>query len=137
MSVFDTAGRPKIAYNPTTRTVTFAATFASQIPLIVGVNDVYLSRPVAGTITGVTLLTSGGPASCVVDIWKVAYGSFPPTVSNSICASALPTISTGIDYSDNLLSGWTTQINAGDVLAFHLKATAGFNVIICELTVQQ
>jgi hypothetical protein len=60
--------------------------------------------------------------SIVVDVWKVAYASFPPTVTNTITASALPTI-TSAQKSQNLtLTGWTTSVSAGDTIAFNVNS---------------
>lgn len=136
MSVYDTAGRPKIAYNPTTRTIIKGATFASQVALVAGVVDAFVDCPVAGTIIGVKVFTTSGPGSCVVDIRKVPFGSFPPTGANSIVASDPPTISSGVDYEDYTLSGWTTGISAGDVLGFHLTSTSAFTTITVQLEIQ-
>lgn len=136
MTVFDSAGRPKIAYNPTTRLSAPGATFVSQVALVAGTLVLYKCVS-AGTILGVTLATQGGPGSCVVDIWKTSFGSFPPTVANTICASDLPTISGGSTYNDTALTGWTTSYSAGDWIAFSLKSTSVFTYILCELTVQQ
>jgi len=98
--------------------------------------DIPVFCPVGGTITRVTVLTRGGTGSCVIDIWKIAYGSYPPTVSNSITASAKPTISSGIKYQDAVLTGWTKTITAGDTLMFNLTSTSTFTfiTIILEIT---
>lgn len=88
-------------------------------------------------IKGVTLLTDSVPGSCVVDIWKAALGSYPPTVANSICASALPTISSGRTYHDATLTGWTTSINAGDCLFFNLQSCTVFTQVYCSLEMEE
>jgi hypothetical protein len=77
--------------------------------------------PFACTITAVTLLADQ-TGSMVVDLWKLGYTSFPPTVGNSICASALPTISSASKYDDTTLTGWTTSINAGDVIRVNINS---------------
>lgn len=99
----------------------------------VPVNDVAWYAKSARTITGVTVLTQGGNGSCVIDIWKKAIGSYPPTVSDSICASAKPTISGAKTYVDTTLTGWTTTVNAGDTLQFHLESTSTFTYIAIQL----
>ena len=100
-------------------------------------NVVYVQCPVAGTITATQVVTSGGPGSCVIDVWKAAFASFPPTSANSITASHKPTISAGNTYSDSTLTGWTTAINAGDVLAFSLTSASTFTQIQIILEVSQ
>ena len=75
--------------------------------------------PWAMTINQVVLLADQ-TGSVVVDIYKAAYASYPP--SSSICASAKPTISSTNKYSDATLTGWTTTISAGDTLRFNIDS---------------
>lgn len=122
----------------TTRIVNKGASWVSSVAIVAGsANIVYVNCPMAGTIQGVRVVTSGGPGSCVLDIWKAAFGSFPPLVANSITASAKPTISAGITYNDVTLTGWTTAITAGDVLAFTIVSTSSFTQIEVVLQVAQ
>jgi len=83
----------------------------------------YLQIPFAGTITSVTLLADQ-TGSVVMDIWKDTYASFPPTVADSICASAKPTITATSKSTDSTLTGWTTSIAAGDILAFNVDSVS-------------
>lgn len=62
--------------------------------------------------------------NAVVDIWKVAYASAPPTVANTICAAAKPTLAAGQKNTDSTLSGWTTTVTAGDVFIFNVDSCA-------------
>lgn len=122
----------------TTRIVNKGANWVSSTAIVAGsANIVYVNCPMAGTIQGVRVVTSGGPGSCVLDVWKVAFGSFPPLVANSITASAKPTISAAITYNDVTLTGWTTAITAGDVLAFALVSCSSFTQIEIVLQVAQ
>ena len=77
--------------------------------------------PFACTLSGVTLLADQS-GSVVVDIWKNAYSGFPPTVANTITASAIPTISSATKYQDLTLTGWTKTVNAGDTLRFNVNS---------------
>lgn len=79
--------------------------------------------PYGCTINSVTLMADVS-GSCVIDIWKVAYGSFPPNSGNSITASATPTLSSQQNSQDTTLTGWTTSISAGDVLAFNVNSAS-------------
>jgi hypothetical protein len=140
VSVYDTSGRPKIAFNATTRTFIKGATWVATGGLALIASsaiDVFVDCPVAGTITGVKIFTAGGTGSCSIDVRLVAFASFPPTSGNSIVASDPPAISSGTDYSDNTLSGWTTAIAAGDVLGFHLTSTSIFTSITVQLEIAQ
>ena len=92
---------------------------------------VYLANvPCTGTIINNTMLADVS-GSAVVDVWKVAYASAPPTVSNTITASALPTLSSAQKSTDSTLTGWTTSVTAGDTMAFKLNSAS----TITELSV--
>jgi hypothetical protein len=92
--------------------------------------------PFACTITGVTLLADQS-GSCVVDIWKAAYASYPPTVANTIVASAPPTISAAQKATDSTLTGWTTAIAAGDTLRFNLNSVSSLTRVTVILQVKR
>lgn len=83
----------------------------------------FLEVPFACTINRSTLLADQ-TGSIVVDIWKVAYGSFPPSSGNSITASDIPTLSSAQNSQDSTLTGWTTSVSAGDVLAFNVNSAS-------------
>lgn len=101
------------------------------------VNDVHVRCPVKGTIVGVTVGTTGGPGSAVIDIWKDTHANYPPTVADSICASAKPTLSSVSKYEDTTLTGWTTAIAAGDWLVFHLESSGAFKAIFVQLYIKE
>lgn len=105
-------------------------------PIETPVNIVYLQAPISGTIRKVTVTTSGGTGSCVIDVQQDTYANFPPS-SDSICASAKPTIASDIKYTDEVLSGWTTAIAAGDVLAFVLESSSTFTYICVQLFIEE
>lgn len=83
----------------------------------------YISVPYACTINSVVLLADQ-TGSIVVDIWKDVYASFPPVGADSITAAAKPTISAATNSQDTTLTGWTTAIAAGDVLAFNVDSAS-------------
>jgi len=62
--------------------------------------------------------------SIVVDIWKDTYANFPPADADSITAAAPPTISSAQKAQDSTLTGWTTAVAAGDILAFNVDSVA-------------
>lgn len=94
--------------------------------------DIYV--PYACTITAVTMLADQS-GSIVVDIWKDAYANYPPTIADTITASAKPTISTATKSTDSTLTGWTTSISAGDTLRFNVDSAATVTRLQLALTV--
>lgn len=137
MRVLDRFGRPIISGSSgapalLTRTVTFGGGTAAIVSA--DVTPVPLIVPEDSTIIRVVLLTQGGPGSCVVDILKTPFGTYPPTVS--ICASDLPTISASIDFMDGTLTGWTTAIDADDTLLIELDSSSTFTQITVVLYLQ-
>lgn len=62
--------------------------------------------------------------SISIDIWKKAYAGFPPTVANTITASAKPTLSSTDHNTSTTLTGWTTAIAAGDTLRFNVDSVS-------------
>lgn len=105
--------------------------------IVVPTNNVPIYIPEDCTIVGVEVLTQGGTGSCLVGIWKTAYGSYPPTSANSIVAGAPPTISSGIKYQDTTLTGWTTACSAGDTLLINLTSSSVFTNVMVVLTFKQ
>ncbi len=72
-------------------------------------------------IQSVTLVADAS-GSAVIDIWKDTYANFPPTIADTITASALPTLSSAQSSQDTTLTGWTTSIPAGSVLGFNVNS---------------
>lgn len=83
--------------------------------------DAYV--PVAATITGVLITTTGAACSAVVDIWADTYANFPATVADTITASAKPTLSTAQKNKDTTLTGWTKAISADSILRANLDSS--------------
>ncbi len=94
----------------------------------------YLEAPVACTITVATLLADVS-GSVVIDLWKVAYASYPPTVTNTITASAKPTISSAVKSRLTTLTGWTTAVSAGDILAVNVDSASTIKRLTVALTI--
>jgi hypothetical protein len=83
----------------------------------------YIWVPYAGTITKATLLADQS-GSVVVDVWKDSYANYPPTVADTITASAKPTLSSAIKSQDTTLTGWTTSFSAGSTFAFNVDSAS-------------
>jgi hypothetical protein len=99
----------------------------------------FLEVPFAAVITAVTLLSADAAVtagSIVIDIWKAPYASYPPTVANTITASAKPTLSSATKSRDTTLTGWTTAVAAGDILGFKVDSVATLTRVTLALTLQ-
>lgn len=73
------------------------------------------------TITRVTLLADQS-GSIVVDLWVDTYANYPPTVADTIVASAKPTITTATKSQDVTLTGWTVDLSAGSILRYNVDS---------------
>ena len=93
----------------------------------------YIQIPFACTITGWTLLADVS-TSTTVDIWKSTYAGFPPTIGNSITALATPSLGATNKSTSTTLTGWTTSVAAGDVLAFNVNGNSAATKITLSLT---
>lgn len=102
--------------------------------LTTGTIGVGLRIPFACTINSVTLQADVS-GSMVVDIWKDSYANYPPTVADSICASAKPTLSSAIKSEDTTLTGWTAAITAGDILYFNIDSCSTITNAVLTLKV--
>lgn len=94
----------------------------------------YRSFPVAGTITRARLLADQS-GSAVVDVWKDIFANYPPTVADTITASAKPTLSAQDHSEDTTLTGWTTAVAAGDVFGFNVDSASTITRLVLELTI--
>lgn len=86
----------------------------------------YISVPYACTINSATLLADQS-GSAVLNVWKTTYSAFDagsthPVVGDKITSSAPPTISSATKATDSTLTGWTTSVSAGDILAFNVDS---------------
>lgn len=76
-----------------------------------------------GVIQSATILADQS-GSIVIDIWKDTYANYPPTIADSIVASAPPTLSGAAKFTDSTLTGWTTAVTAGDTFKFNVNSIA-------------
>jgi hypothetical protein len=96
----------------------------------------YLQVPFDCTINSWTMLADLS-GSAVIDVWRDTYANFPPTNADSITASALPTITSGVKNASNVLTGWTVDINAGDILAFNIDSMSVMTRLHLQLQVSK
>ncbi len=94
----------------------------------------YVRAPFTGTITAAEVVADVS-GSIVIDIWKDVYGSFPPTIADTIVASAKPTLSTAQTSTDSTLTGWTTSVTKGDYLFFHVDSVSTLTKALVTLKV--
>ena len=96
----------------------------------------HLEIPFACTITRVTALADQS-GSIVVDIWKDTYAAFPPTDADSITSATPPTITAAQKSQNSTLTGWTTAIAAGDILAFNVDSCTTITRVTISLKVEK
>lgn len=75
--------------------------------------------------------------SAVIDIWKNTYANYPPTSGNSITGSAKPTITSSNKGQSSTLTGWTTTINAGEILRFNVDSISTIQRLSINLKIQR
>lgn len=90
--------------------------------------------PFACTITANRLFADQS-GSIVIDIWKDSYANFPPTVADTITASAKPTLSSAQKSQDSTLTGWTVSLAAGDILAINVDSATTVTRVTLSLSV--
>jgi hypothetical protein len=74
--------------------------------------------------------------SIVIDVWKDTYANFPPTVADTITASAKPTLASA-RINTGSASTWGNEINAGEVLFFNVDSATTVTKISLILKVEK
>ena len=92
----------------------------------------FLEIPFNCTIQRVTLLADQS-GSIVVDVQTSTYAGFPTT--SSIAASDLPTLSSAQKGQDSTLTGWSTSLAAGSIIAFKVNSAATVTRVTVSLAV--
>lgn len=106
--------------------------FSALLP-VTGQQGSYVVFPVAGTITGWTIVADTGTAT--VSCWKIASGTTAPTISNIINTSGVA-LSTGTAIISSTTSDFTTTtVAANDIFAFNLTAVSGATKLLFELQI--
>jgi len=77
----------------------------------------------------------GTSGSVVLGIAKAAPGASPSFTS--IVGSAPPTISSGRYAADETLTGWTTDINRGDLLRFSVTSATSIKRLLIALRIRR
>jgi hypothetical protein len=125
-----------VSLSATTSTIEYVID-GGGIALTTGLKG-YVEVPFACTITRGTLLADQ-TGSIVVDVFRTAYSTFaPPThpaAADKITASAPLTISAALKAQDSTLTGWSTGLAAGDILAFNINSVATVQRVSVSLLV--
>lgn len=95
----------------------------------------YAVLPYDCTVTGWQLLADQA-GSIVVDIWRDTYANHPPLDADSITASATPSISGAVKNQSTTLTGWTTQLNEGDILVFNVDSASAITSLTVALKIE-
>jgi hypothetical protein len=104
-------------------------------PITTGVKG-YLRVPYPCTINAVEIVADQS-GSIVIDIWRDSYANFPPTVGDSIVASAKPTLSSAQKSQNTSLAGWTVTLTDGQYLAFNVDSVSTVTRVVLTLKVQK
>jgi hypothetical protein len=88
------------------------------------------------TILQVTLLADQA-GDFVVDLWKNTYANYPPTVANTITASAKPTLSAVTKSKDATLTGWSTSISSGDTIRVKIDTSTTVTRVTMTIKVKK
>jgi len=75
--------------------------------------------------------------SVEIELWADVYANYPPTIADSIVASARPTITTGVKYEDVTLTGWTTALTKGMILAVVVNSVTAIQKLTISLEVKR
>jgi hypothetical protein len=101
-----------------------------------GVAGLGIRVPFACTIIEWTL-QADQTGDIVIDIWKDTYANYPPTVADTITASAKPTISASNKASSSTLTGWDASVAAGDMLFFNVDSCVDITQVVLTLKVSK
>lgn len=134
-STFLRADATFAAAGAVTRTGTVTMTIDAGSSVISTGLKGYIEVPFACTIISWTILADVS-GSIVIDVWKDTYANYPPVVGDSITASAKPTITTAVKNQSSTLTGWTTSVSAGDILAFNVDSVTTIKRITLSLKVE-
>lgn len=94
--------------------------------------------PFAGTIISATLSAEKESGDIVIDIWKCAVGNLSGiSDSDSITASAPPTLSSAQESIDAVLTGWTKTLALGDYLVFNVDSCTTITRVTLTLIVRR
>lgn len=83
------------------------------------------------TLASIDSATTSG--SIVLDIWTDTQANFPPTVADTITASAKPTITTSTKGQSSTLTGWTVSQTLGRWIYFNVDSVTSLKMVAITL----
>ncbi len=104
------------------------------VALTTGAKLVYMTVPLSCNIISWRILANPS-GSIVFDIWKDTFANFPPTVADTITASAKPTLSAATSAESSTLTGWTTSLATGDILEVNIDSVSTVTKVYLDLFV--
>jgi hypothetical protein len=113
-------------------TKTFGAVFDGGGSVISAGTQVDVIIPVTMTIVSWTMIADVS-GSAIVELWKDTYVNYPPTIADKITASAPPTITTATKNTSSTLTGWTTTVNAGDIVRFNVNSATSITKLTLSI----
>ena len=75
--------------------------------------------------------------SIVLDLWRDTYANFPPTAADSICGTSKPTLVSTNRSQDSTLSGWSTNLVRGDILAVNVDSASTVTQVTLALLLRR
>ncbi len=112
-----------------TKTIGFSATGT----LATGQQGAYVVFPVAGTISGWSIVANAGTAT--VKVWKIAAGTTAPAIGNNINTNGVSLSTLTMIQSTDVTDFTTTTVTAGDTFAFNLTAVATATILDFQLQI--
>ncbi len=112
---------------------------AGTDPLSTGVKGFTPPMPYAGTLVGWSIVSNDSgvtSGSIVFDVWKDVFANYPPTVFDTITASAKPTITASTAAQSSTLTGWTLTFTVGDVFGFNIDSVTSLKRVTLALVAQ-
>lgn len=102
-----------------TRTINYVVDYGSS-PMTIG-DKGSLTIDVSGVIES-WVIVADKIGNLLVDIKKCSYADYPDLIS--ICGSNKPLLNNQNKNTDDVLSGWNTNLNAGDILNYEVINTS-------------
>lgn len=103
--------------------------------LTTGAKKVYITVPWNCLITKSRVLADQA-GDLVLDVWNDSYANYPPTIADTITASAKPTLVAAQKAENSSLVGWTTALAAGSVVEVAVDSVATITKAILTLFVR-
>jgi hypothetical protein len=92
----------------------------------------YIRVPESCTINKATMLSDVSTTS-TVQVWVDTYANYPPVLADKIYNATPPTVTAALKSEDATLSGWSTSLPQGSVVAFHLSSNNNAKIITIQL----